>query len=69
MTTNMGKFDRGGRLVIAVLLLAVALGTNVLGGALFWLALIVAGVFTVTALIGNCPLYSIIGLNTCRTSK
>lgn len=69
MTTNMGKFDRGGRLVIAVLLLALALGTSVLGGALFWVALVVAGVFTVTALIGNCPLYSIIGLNTCRASK
>lgn len=69
MTTNMGKFDRGGRLVIAVLLLALALGTNMLGGVLFWVAIIVAGVFTVTALMGNCPLYSIIGLNTCRTSK
>lgn len=68
MTTNMGKFDRGGRLVIAVVLLALAFGTNMLGGALFWLALIVAGVFTVTALIGNCPLYSIVGIKTCRTS-
>lgn len=67
MTTNMGKFDRGGRLVIAVLLLALALGTNMLGGVLFWIALVVAAVFTLTALVGNCPLYSVLGIKTCRT--
>jgi len=67
MTTNMGKFDRGGRLVITALLLVLAFGTNVLGaGILFWLALAVAGVFALTALVGNCPLYSVIGLKTCR---
>lgn len=69
MTTNMGKFDRGGRLVIAALLLFLAFGTNVLGsGFLFWLALIVAAVFTLTATVGNCPLYSILGIKTCRTN-
>lgn len=67
MTTNMGKFDRGGRLAIAAVLLLLALGSNVLGaGILFWLALIVAGVFTLTAFVGNCPLYSIVGLKTCK---
>ena len=66
MTTNMGKFDRGGRLVIAALFFVLALGTNLLGGVLFWLALTVACVFTLTAFIGNCPLYSILGLKTCR---
>ncbi|WP_425091491.1 YgaP family membrane protein [Tropicimonas sp. S265A] len=67
MITNMGKFDRGGRLAIAAVLLFLALGTGVLGsGLLFWLALVVAGVFTLTSFVGNCPLYSIIGLKTCR---
>jgi fatty acid desaturase len=67
MTTNMGKFDRGGRLAIAAVLLFLALGSGVLGaGILFWLALIVAGVFTLTAFVGNCPLYSIVGLKTCK---
>jgi len=67
MTTNMGKIDRGGRLAIAAILLFVAVATNVLGGGiLFWLALIVAGVFTLTAFVGNCPLYNIVGLKTCR---
>jgi fatty acid desaturase len=68
MTTNMGKIDRGLRLVIAVTLLFLAFGTALLGsGVLFWLALIVAAVFTLAAFVGNCPLYSLVGLKTCRT--
>ncbi|MEE4186956.1 MAG: DUF2892 domain-containing protein [Roseobacter sp.] len=67
MTINMGKIDRAARLVIAVVLMFVALGTTALsGGILFWVALIVAAVFTLTAIVGNCPLYSIVGLKTCR---
>lgn len=69
MTTNMGKLDRGARLAIAAVLVALALGTGVLGsGGLFWVALAVAAVFTLTALVGNCPLYSVIGIKTCKTS-
>ena len=67
MTTNMGKLDRALRILIAAMLSYMALGTSVLGaGFLFWLALIVAGVFTITAFVGNCPLYRIIGLKTCQ---
>ncbi len=67
MTTNMGKIDRIGRLAIAAALLILAFATSVLGtGVLFWLALAVAAVFTLTAFVGNCPLYSIVGLKTCR---
>ncbi len=67
MTTNMGRIDRGLRLAIAAILFYVAFGTAILGsGILFWLALIVAAVFTVTAFVGNCPLYSIIGFKTCQ---
>lgn len=65
MTTNMGKFDRGGRLAIAALLLILAF-SGTLSGAWFWIALIVAGVFTLTSFVGNCPLYSVIGLKTCN---
>ena len=64
--TNMGKLDRGGRLAIAVILLALAFGTSVMTGVLFWGALAVAAVFALTAALGTCPLYSIVGLKTCR---
>lgn len=67
MTRNMGTADKGIRLIVAAILAFVALGTNMLGsGLLFWLALIVAAVFTLTSLVGNCPLYRIIGLKTCK---
>ena len=67
MTTNMGKLDRGLRLVVAAVLVWAAFGTAVAAaGVLHWLALIVAAVFVLTALVGNCPLYSIVGLRTCR---
>jgi hypothetical protein len=66
MTTNMGTFDRGARLAVAVILLFLAFGTQTLTGVLFWLAVVVAAVFAVTALVGNCPLYSIMGIKTRR---
>lgn len=66
MMKNMGMIDRGGRLVIAAALAILALGTGMLTGVLFWVALAVAAIFTLTALVGNCPLYRIIGLKTCR---
>lgn len=66
MIKNMGTLDRGGRLAIALVLAILALGTGTLTGALFYIALAVAAVFTVTAFLGNCPLYQIIGLKTCK---
>ncbi len=67
MTANMGTIDRGARLVVAALLVFAAFGTEIAGsGVLFWLALVVAAIFTLTAFVGTCPLYSMIGLKTCR---
>ena len=67
MTTNMGKIDRGARLVAAAALVFAAFGAAMFGsGILFWLALVVAAVLTLTAFVGNCPLYSIVGLKTCQ---
>lgn len=63
MTVNIGSFDRIIRLVIGAALLYFALfaqpnGYNWIG----WVGIIPI----LTALIGNCPLYSILGVNTCR---
>ena len=66
MVKNMGKTDRAMRLVIAALLVFVALGTSIVGsGVMFWLALVVAAVFTLTAFVGNCPRYRMVGLTAC----
>ena len=68
MSVNMGKIDRALRLVIAAVLVWLAFGSAVAAaGLLHWLALILAAVMVLTAVIGNCPLYSLIGLKTCKS--
>lgn len=67
MSTNMGKVDRSLRLTIAALLLLFVFATTMVSsGVFFWLALIVAAVFTLTATAGNCPIYGIVGIKTCK---
>ncbi|WP_348540271.1 DUF2892 domain-containing protein [Ruegeria sp. R14_0] len=67
MTTNMGKFDRAARIAVAGVLVFLAFSSGLLAsGLLFWVALAIAAIFTLTALVGNCPIYSVIGLKTCR---
>jgi hypothetical protein len=66
MTTNVGTIDRVLRIIIGLALLwyallAPATGYNWVG----WIGIIPLA----TALIGNCPLYSIIGVNTCGAKK
>lgn len=69
MTTNMGKFDRGLRIAVALLLLVLAFGTGfAAAGVLHWLFILIAVVFVLTALVGYCPLYSVFGIKTCRTN-
>ncbi len=70
MRTNMGMIDRGLRLVVAAALLYAAFGgaAVVAAGVLHWLAVAVAAVFVLTALVGNCPLYSLVGIRTCRAA-
>ena len=69
MTKNMGSVDRIGRLVIAAILVVLAFGTGVGGaGWLQWVMILVAAVFTLTAIVGHCPAYRVIGVKTCKDS-
>ena len=68
MKTNMGSADRMVRLLVAVLLTVLYL-SKVLTGTLGTVALVVAGVFLLTSLVRFCPLYTLIGINTCATKK
>lgn len=61
MTRNVGTVDRVARVIIGLAILSLLF---VLEGNLRWLGLI-GLVPLLTALTGNCPLYSIIGLSTC----
>lgn len=65
MTANEGTTDR---IIRGVLGVAAAAGGLVLGtsSALGIALLVVAGVLLVTAAAGFCPLYRVLGINTCR---
>lgn len=65
LSTNAGTLDRGLRAILGLGLIAIVfVGPQTPWG---WLGLIPLG----TALIGWCPLYSLLGINTCglRASK
>lgn len=64
MATNEGNADRVIRVVLAVVaaIIAVAVGAGSVLGVILW---IVAGILLVTGLAGFCPLYRMLGINTC----
>ncbi|GAB2819509.1 YgaP family membrane protein [Ferruginibacter profundus] len=66
MKKNMGSTDRITRLLIAAVV-AVLYFTNVITGTLGIVLLIIAGVFVLTSVISFCPLYTILGISTCKT--
>jgi Protein of unknown function (DUF2892) len=68
MKKNMSNADRIIRLLLAAVI-AVLYFTNVISGTFGIVLLVVAGVFVLTSLLSSCPLYSLIGFNTCATKK
>lgn len=68
MKKNMGTADRLIRFVIAAVIAALYF-TNVVSGTLGIVLLVLAGVFVLTSLVSFCPLYSLVGLNTCPATK
>ena len=64
MVTNVGALDRILRIILGLVLIAYAIplgfphtGWNIVG----WIGVIPL----LTALIGSCPLYSVVGISTC----
>ncbi len=69
MTVNMGKLDRGFRLVAAAALFILATGTTVGDGTwVEWAFYGFGAVALLTAVFGNCPLYTLLGIRTCRVA-
>jgi fatty acid desaturase len=68
MKKNMGSADRIIRFTIAAVI-AILYFTNILTGTLGIVLLVIAGVFVLTSLVSFCPLYTLIGLNTCPVNK
>jgi Protein of unknown function (DUF2892) len=68
MKANVGTVDRIIRAVVglAALLGAVAIGS---GSVAFVLLMVVGAILLVTAAVGFCPLYRVLGLNTCPVAR
>ena len=65
MKKNMGGTDRIVRLVVAAIL-GVLFYLDIIEGTLAYILIGLAGIFLVTSFISFCPLYGIVGLNTCK---
>ena len=65
MKKNMGSVDRIIRLVFAAII-AVLYFTNAITGTLGIVLITLAVIFTITSLIGFCPLYASFGISTCK---
>ena len=68
MTANMGAIDRVARFVIGILLIAYAVPIGFAPSGWNWLGWI--GIVSLaTSLFGNCPLYTLLGVSTCRVKQ
>lgn len=66
MKRNVSNLDRWARIALGVVFVGAGLAV---GG---WLALVlylVAAVLLVTAAVAFCPLYKLLGIDTCKMSK
>ncbi len=68
MQKNMGYADRIIRIILAAIV-AFLYYNKTITGTLGIVLLVLAGVFVLTSLISFCPLYKLVGLNTCPVKK
>jgi hypothetical protein len=64
----MGSADRLIRTLIALILVVLYL-MNIITGTLGLIFMIIAAIFVLTSLISFCPLYTLLGINTCNRKK
>lgn len=64
MTKNIGTIDRGLRVIVGVVLIAIALGyiPGIAATPIAWIGVVPL----ITGLVGWCPAYSIFGISSCR---
>lgn len=68
MKKNMGSTDRFIRIFIAIALFTLFF-TNVVQGTIAYILVAIACVLIFTTFINFCPLYTLMGINTCNIKK
>lgn len=64
----MGTADKSIRLIAAIMIV-VLYYTGIVEGGIALALLIIAVIFALTSLISFCPLYKLIGINTCKVKE
>ena len=68
MKKNMGNTDKLIRIIVAIVF-SVLYFTGTVTGTVGMVLLVLGGVFLATSLISFCPLYTLLGINTCAVKK
>jgi Protein of unknown function (DUF2892) len=68
MKKNMGSTDRVIRLLMAGVF-ATLYFTGTVSGTIGYVLLAFAGIFVLTSMVSFCPLYTLLGFNTCPVKK
>jgi hypothetical protein len=64
MKKNMGNLDKIIRIIVAIAFAGLYFG-GIITGIMGIVFLVLGGVFVLTSLVSFCPLYTLVGLNTC----
>lgn len=64
----MGSADKMIRILIAIVI-AILYYTNAISGTLAIVLGIIALIFALTSFISFCPLYTLLGISTCKVKK
>ena len=68
MKTNMGSTDRITRALLAVTAITLY-ATGGVTGTFGIVLMVLSGIFLLTSLVSFCPLYTLIGFNTCPARR
>ena len=68
MQKNMGVADRSIRVIVAAVV-AFLYYNKTITGTLGIVLMVLAAVFLLTSVISFCPLYKLVGINTCPLKK
>lgn len=68
MTKNVGSIDRLIRAIVGIVLVLLPFVTGFGAGSaiLTWGAVAVGAILAITAVTSMCPIYRVLGINTCK---
>ncbi len=65
MKANMGSIDKAIRIILAIVFATLFI-TKTVESTVGMVLLVLGGVFLFTSILSFCPLYTILGINTCK---